>query len=117
MDENKDYTYLKEKNFTVKTLRGVFQGMLVDIEPAIGATIVDKGNRDLYIYCLRGPSVNIQLFKDYPELKKVYERIFDKLVKQIEEGQVILSQIIAPERKFPFLQRLKTSSNNCAFNQ
>lgn len=117
MDENKDYTYLKEKNFTVKTLRGVFQGMLVDIEPAIGATIVDKGNRDLYIYCLRGPSVNVKLFKDYPKIKKAYEEIFDILVKQIEKGQVILDQITIPEEKFPFLQRLKASSSNCAFNQ
>ena len=116
MDEDKDYTYLKDKDFQVVTLRSTFQGMVAEIEPAIGATILDKENHTTYLYCLRGPSVNAKLFKKHPEVSRAYEKAFDLLVEQIERGHVILAEITAPGRNFPYLRRREASSETCPFN-
>lgn len=115
MDEDKDYTYLKEKDFDVKTSRGILPGLLAEIEPSIGITIMSKEDTKLYIYCLRGPSANVELFKDHPEVKEIYERIFDIIVEEIEKGSLDLNKTSQAERGASYLITKEANSESCPF--
>ncbi|KKL75783.1 hypothetical protein LCGC14_2051380 [marine sediment metagenome] len=113
-----DYSDLFEKDFTItspnRTVDMTITGKLVGIDPDIGITIVDKNDRDHYIYCLRS---GLTLGPKGKGNKKFYADMFEVLVQGIRAGEIKREDVQDIELSHNFmLSGGKASPETCAFN-
>jgi hypothetical protein len=82
-----DYEHLEGKEVEVITdisINGVnlaFTGLVVGVEENMGVTIVDANDKDNFLVCLNVRNAN-------PEDKEAFDLVFNKIVEQIEAGQI-----------------------------
>ena len=92
------------------------QGRLVDIDPDIGFTIIDKNNTDRYLCCLHGLATKKN---PTPQDLKNINALFEMTITGIQEGVVDLDKIESHLKNngSPNNVGYNASSETCAFNR
>ena len=126
MDENRDYQKLLGKSVSVHSTRGVVQ----NIDPDIGITVVAADDPKCKLWCLMRPEIAKArygvCFKECSE--GYYRRLFDHFVKGIESGyldeiwywkaEALLAEEYgeyAPSIQL-FVERDQLTDDRCAFS-
>ena len=108
---------LKKLDFKVKLIDGKeYDGLLIDIDYDIGITIVDKYEKDMYIYCLLGRLGFKAKWGEEKEtsLEDEYDEKFEIVTNGIKNGYIEISKLF-DEKDTEFIP--PASIDNCGFNQ
>lgn len=116
-EERKDYSHLTDRIVEWRNGKLEFTGKVVLVDFDLGITIVDADDKDHYLTCLQGPIGYRTIHgHDSPRPIKSYVRVFNKMVKMIEEGHYEIQDL--PDNagvEDPFSRN--PSSSSCVFAQ
>ena len=82
----------------------------------IGITIVGYKNRDLYLYCLQGPSALPEEYKK-DSVYEFYNEKFENIIAMFKEDVFDMDVVREISRKYSRKMGTNVGSHACAFNK